>query len=143
MSNFEPDNPEYAAVVRSSFDKQTFMATLGAELTLIAPGKVAIALPARDGLGQQHGFLHAGVTASILDSACGYSALTLMPEGSEVLSVDFNVSLLRPASGERFEARAEVQKPGKTVSFCRGEAFALTDGGERLIATMTATMIRR
>ena len=98
-------------------------------------------LPFREDLTQQHGFLHAGVMTSVVDSACGYAALTLMPPGAAVLSVEFKVNLLSPGKGEAVVARARVLRPGRTITVATGEVFALQDGREKLVATMTATMM--
>ncbi len=92
-------------------------------------------------LTQQHGYIHAGAVTSILDSACGYAALTVAPEGAEVLSVEFKVNLLAPGVGESFVARAQVKRAGKTLAVCAADAFAVRPDGEKLIATMLATMI--
>jgi uncharacterized protein (TIGR00369 family) len=118
------------------------MSSIGAELLLVEPGKVEIALPYRSDLTQQHGYMHAGIITTIADTACGYAAYTLMPAGSEVLSVEFKVNLLRPAKGERFVAVANVLKPGRTLTVVRADVFSVTEESEReLIATMLATMI--
>jgi uncharacterized protein (TIGR00369 family) len=127
--------------VRESFGRQKFMVTLGAEITSVERGKVEILLPFRSEMTQQNGFAHAGVITSILDSACGYAALSVAPEHCEVLSVEFKISLLAPAAGEKFLARGEVKRAGKTLSFCAGEAFAVQDGKEKLIANMLATIM--
>src|SRR5690348_3280489 len=102
--------------VRPSAAQQAFLKLIGAELTRVAPGEIEFALAYREDLTQQHGFVHGGVITTIADVACGYAALTLMPEGSEVLSVEFKLNLLRPAAGNRFIARARVLKPGKTLT---------------------------
>lgn len=143
MPNFQPPDPDFESRVRASFAEQKFMATLGAELTYIAPGEVTIELPFSDHLTQQDGFLHAGVSTSVVDSACGYAAYTLMPAGSRVLSVEFKVNLLSPAVGERFIAKGIVLKPGRTLTVCRGDLFAVNNGEEKLVFTMQATMISK
>ena len=125
--------------IRESFVKQTFMATLGASLVSVTPGEVVIELPFREELQQQNGFLHAGVTTAVVDSACGYAALSMMPEGSDVLSVEFKVNLLAPAAGSRFRAVGRVVKSGRTLTVCQGEMIALDSG--KTVALMTATMI--
>ena len=127
--------------VRESFGRQAFMATIGAELGSVTPGAVEIRVPFSDKLTQQNGFLHAGVITSILDSACGYAALSVAPENAEVLSVEFKVNLLSPAVGESFVARAQVKRAGKTLTVCTADAFALKQGNEKLIATMQATIM--
>ena len=110
-------------------------------MTRICLGEVDIEFSYRESLTQQHGFIHAGVITTALDSACGYAAFSMMPEEAAVLSVEFKTSLLRPAKGERFIARARVVKPGRTISFCEASAFAISGGQEKLIATMTGSMM--
>ncbi len=117
------------------------MSTIGARVTHVAPGEVDVELPFRDDLTQQHGFLHAGVVAAIIDSACGYAALTLMPPDAAVLTSEYKVNLLSPAAGDAFIARGHVLKAGRTLTVTRGDAFALKDGEKKLIATMLATMM--
>ena len=132
-----PRDPDFEARVRASFARQRFMATLGATLERVAPGEVAIALPFRDDLTQQHGFLHAGAVTAVVDSACGYAALSLMEPGAGVVSVEFKINLLAPAVGERFLATARVVKAGRTLTVCTGELTA----GESVAAVMQATMM--
>jgi uncharacterized protein (TIGR00369 family) len=138
----KPLNPNFATEVRSSFAQQPIMNLLGATLASVEPGVVEIALPYRVDLAQHHGYLHAGVVTTIADSACGYAAYSLMPAGSDVLSVEFKVNLLRPAQGERFIARAEVIKAGRTLTVVSADVFALTGDEKTLVATMQGTMIR-
>ncbi len=140
--SLSPKDPEFEARVRASFARQTFMATLGATLERVAPGEVTIALPVREALVQQHGSVHAGALASVLDSAAGYAALSLMPVGAGVVSVEFKVNLLEPAVGERIEAHARVIRSGRTLSVCTAEAWAFDVAGERrLVATLQGTMM--
>jgi len=140
--SFTAKNPLFATQVRNSFERQTAMSSIGAQLLIVEPGKVEIALPYRSDLTQQHDYLHAGIITTIADTACGYAAYTLMPAGSEVLSVEFKVNLLRPAKGERFVAVANVLKPGRTLTVVRADVFGISESDEReLIATMLATMI--
>jgi uncharacterized protein (TIGR00369 family) len=128
--------------VRASLGRQTFMSLLGARAATVAPGRVVIELPARSDLCQQNGFLHAGAITSIADSACGYAALTLMPEGHDVLSVEFKVNLLAPARGDLFRAEATVVRPGRTLTVCQAEVVAVTQGRPDVqVALMQATMI--
>ena len=140
--SFQIQNPSFAAEIRASFAKQSVMELIGAKLNRIEPGIVEITIPFRTDLTQQHGYLHAGVVTTIADSACGYAAYSLMPAGSEVLSVEFKVNLLRPAKGNEFLARAEVIKPGKTLTVVRADVFGLAgDESQRtLIASMLGTM---
>ncbi|MDG4553429.1 MAG: PaaI family thioesterase [Candidatus Competibacter sp.] len=139
--NFIPCNPEFASIVQASFEQQGLMKTIGATLDRIEPGAVDISAPHRDNLTQQQGFLHAAAITAIADSACGYAALSLMPAGSEVLTIEFKVNLLRPAAGTRFVAEGRVVKPGKTITVSRADVFAYTDEVPVLIATLLATMI--
>jgi uncharacterized protein (TIGR00369 family) len=143
VSSHTVRDPDYAARVRRSFEAQAFMTTLGARLESVEPGEVVIALPDRADLTQQHGFLHAGVVAAVADSACGYAALTLMEPGAAVLSVEFKINLLAPARGERFEARAQVVKPGRTLMICTAEVRAIAGdpGTGVLVALMQGTMM--
>ena len=119
------------------------MKTLGASLELVEPGRVQIAVPFSPVLTQQHGYAHAGVITSIADSACGYAAMTLAPDGCEVLSVEFKISLLAPAQGLRFLADGSVLRAGKRLSFCTAEVHAIRGSEEELIATMLATIATR
>jgi len=107
----------------------------------VEPGRVEIALPYRDDLTQQHGFLHAGITSGIADSAGGYAGYSLFPAGSSVLTVEFKINLLAPAAGERFLAVGEVVKPGRTLTICRLEVSALKSGQRTLIAVGQQTLI--
>jgi uncharacterized protein (TIGR00369 family) len=141
MTTFNPADPDYDNKVRSSFARQQVMVTLGARLTKVAPGAVEVELPFRRDLTQQHGFLHAGILTTIVDSACGYAALSLMPKGSAVLTVEYKINLLAPAQGERMVARGRVAKAGRTLTVCVGDVFAVTAGQEKMVATMLATMI--
>lgn len=143
MSPPLPPDPDFERRVRDSFARQAVMQTIGARLLRVEPGETEIELAIVPGLGQQNGFLHAGIVTTVLDSACGYAAHSLMPAGSDVLSVEFKVNLLAPAAGERLVARARVLRAGRTLSVCQGDAFALRDGVETHAATMLATMIRR
>ena len=136
-----PPNPAFAAIVKNSFAQQRMMGLINAQLASVEPGVVEIMLPYREDLTQQHGYVHAGIVTTIADTACGYAAYTLMPAGAEVLSVEFKMNLLRPAKGERFVARAEVIKAGRTLTVVRADVFALSGEERVVIATMLATMI--
>lgn len=132
----------YEDVVRGSFARQGLMAHYGAQLASVEPGSVQIEVPFRPELTQQHGLFHGGVTTAIVDSACGYSALTLLGEGSEVLSVEFKINFIAPAKGDRLIARGRVLRSGRTISVCQGDAYAVSaDGVETHCATMVATMM--
>ena len=117
------------------------MSTIGAKLTYVAPGEIDIWLPYDSTLTQQHGFMHAGIVATIADSACGYAAYSLMPAGNAVLSIEFKINLLEPARGDAFVARGRVLRPGKTITVCQADVMAIRDGAESRIATLVATII--
>jgi uncharacterized protein (TIGR00369 family) len=136
----QPRHPEFAQRVRESFALQGAMHTLGAALLEIEPGHVVIGMSHLPALTQQHGFVHAGMVAAALDSACGYAAFTLMPADAGVLTIEFKINLLAPARGPQFRFEGRVAKGGRTISVVDGHAWQLEEGGEpRLIATMTAT----
>lgn len=143
MSFRPPVDIEYASRVRASFAQQRAMQLIGARLGRVEPGEVAIVLPYREDLTQQNGHIHAGIITAIADSACGYAAYTLMPAGSEVLSVEFKVNLLRPAAGEEFIAEAKVLKAGRTLTVTRCDVYGQVAGELKMVATMLATMICR
>ncbi|WP_406446306.1 PaaI family thioesterase [Streptomyces sp. NBC_00631] len=119
------------------------MAHLGARITKIAPGRVHIVLPARPEVTQQHGYIHAGATSAVADSAGGYAALTLFPEDCDVLTVEYKINLLAPAVGDHIEAIGTVLRSGRTLTVCRLEVYGVRDAGERtLVANGQQTLIR-
>jgi uncharacterized protein (TIGR00369 family) len=128
--------------ISESFAAQGLMTTLGATLALVADGEVHIWLPFSKHLSQQHGYLHAGAVTSIVDSACGYAALTKAAQGCEVVTAEFKINFLRPAIGERFLALGRVQNAGRLLTVCTGEvrAFAGGDGHYKVVALMQATI---
>ncbi|MCZ4271528.1 PaaI family thioesterase [Maritalea porphyrae] len=128
--------------VRKSFALQAACKSIGLTMRSVEPGKVVLDLPFNSKFTQQHGFMHAGIITTALDTACGYAAFSLMPEDAAVLSVEFKTSLLRPASGETFTIVGRVIKPGKNISFCEAEVIAFDrDTKSKTVATMTATMM--
>lgn len=129
--------------IADSFNAQGLMATIGARLTRVDDGEVHIELPFSTALSQQHGYLHAGATTSIVDSACGYAALTKAPPGFEVVTAEFKINLLRPALGERFVAIGRVLNAGKLLTVCAGEvrAFSGANGVHKVVALMQATIV--
>ena len=141
MAQQAVQDPNYEQRVRDSFARQQFMTTLGATLGRVEPGEVLIAVPFSTPLTQQHGFLHAGVVAAVIDSACGYAALTLMEPGVGVMSVEFKVNLLQPAVGNRFVAIGRVVRAGRTITACQGELRAVQDDGEIMVAMLQGTMM--
>ena len=128
--------------IATSFNSQGLMATLGAQLVSVADGEVQIVLPFSDRLSQQHGFLHAGAITSIVDSACGYAALTQAPPEAEVVTAEFKINLVRPAIGERFLAIGKVQHSGKLLTVCSGEVRAISGNASKVVAIMQATIVK-
>jgi uncharacterized protein (TIGR00369 family) len=141
MAVFEPKNPGYRAAAVALFDGQPAMRTLGIVIVRLAPGEVELAMLHAQAFTQQNGFVHAGIITAGLDNACGVAAFTLMPSEADILTVEFKTTLLAPARGERFVFKAEVVKPGRTLTFCEAKAFAEHDGKTTLIATMTGTLM--
>jgi len=140
MGIHQPLRPEVEDRVRASFSRQGLINSLNGEITHISPGELYLTAPFDERFTQQDGFLHAGVVTTLMDSACGYAAYTLMPDDSRVLSVEVKVNFMSPAVGEKFRAEGRVVKSGKTISVCEGKFFALQDEGEKLVAIMQATM---
>lgn len=141
MSGFEIRDPDFARKVADSFARQKAMETLGGTIATVEPGKVILEMPFSPGFTQQHGFLHAGAITTMLDSAAGYAAFSLMPPNTEVLTIELKTSLMSPAQGEHFRFESRVEKAGRTITFCTAEAFAISNGSEKKIATLTATMM--
>jgi len=141
MAGFEPRDPQWEARVRASFARQAFLKYLDVEIVHLAPGEVDLALPFRPELAQQHGFFHAGTTATIADTAAGYAALSLYPCGTGVLTVEFKVNLLNPAKGEQLVARGRVIKSGRTLTVCRADVYGIVDDAEMHVATAIMSMI--
>jgi uncharacterized protein (TIGR00369 family) len=128
--------------IATSFKSQGLMTTLGAQLVSVADGEVQIALPFSEQISQQHGYVHAGAITSIVDSACGYAALTKVPPECEVLTAEFKINFLRPAIGERFLAIGKVQTSGKLLTVCTGEVLAFTGTASKVVAIMQATIVK-
>jgi len=132
-----PQDPHFVSRVRDSFDRQKAMALIGAALTSVKPGHVEVALPYRDDLTQQKGFIHGGIIGMIADTACGYAAFSLMPADSSLVTVEYKINILAPARGS-LVARGEVIRPGRTLTVTRGEVYA-EDG--KHIASMQQTLM--
>ena len=141
MEEFKPKNPEYLGRVKESFERQVAMKTLHIGISSVDAGRVELTMPFRADFTQQHGFIHAGIITTALDSACGYAAFSLMPEDAAVLTVEFKTNLMAPAKGDLFRFKAKVIRPGRTLTFCDAQAFAVDSTGEKLIATMSATLM--
>ncbi|TCT04790.1 PaaI family thioesterase [Paralcaligenes ureilyticus] len=127
--------------ITASFAAQGLMATLGAHLVSVADGEVQIELPFSERLSQQHGYVHAGAITSVVDSACGYAALTKAPPECEVVTAEFKINFLRPAIGEQFLAIGKVQNSGKLLTVCTGEVRAISGTTHKVIAIMQATIV--
>ncbi len=138
---FHSLDENFLSRVKESFLRQRVMQTIGAEITHIALGEVDISLPFHIDLTQQNNYLHAGIVSTIVDSACGYAAYTLMPATYEVLTTEFKINLLAPAKGEAFLAQGRVLKSGRTLSVVRGDVLAQQQNEQKLIATMLATVM--
>lgn len=134
-------DPNFEARVRASFARMKLMETIGASLTMVSPGEVEIELPFREDLTQHHGFMAAAIITAIVDTACGYAAMSLMPVDATVLTVEYKVNFVSPVQSERMVARGRVIKTGRILTVCSGDVFVLTDCEEKVVATMLATMM--
>jgi len=141
MSNFLPKDKNFTKRVHDSFDRQLVMQTLGITMTGVSAGKVELEMPFDQKFTQQHGFLHAGIISTALDSACGYAAFSLMDIDAAVLTIEFKINLLAPARGIRFRFVGEVIKSGRTITVCDGKAYCIDGDTQKLIATMNGTLM--
>lgn len=141
MAAFTPKDPDFRRRATALFAAQPAMRTLGLTLAKLEAGEVELAMPYAAAFTQQNGFVHAGIITAGLDNACGVAAFTLMPEGCDILTVEFKTTLIAPAKGERFLLRAQVIKPGRTLTFCEARAVAEHEGAETVVATMTGTLM--
>lgn len=140
-SQFEPRDPDFKTRVEQSFSEQKVMQTINASLAAVEAGRVEIEIPYQPELTQQDGFIHAGISSTIMDSACGYAAFTLMSAEARVLTIEFKINLLAPAAGDHFRAVGQVRKPGRSVFVAEAELFARSDATDKLIATMSGTLM--
>ena len=143
-SDFQPADADFAARVRGSFAQQAAMTLIGAELVEVGPGRIVMTLAHSARVTQQHGFIHAGIVSTALDSACGYAAATLMPADAGVLTIEFKVNLLAPARGPLLRVEGRVTKAGRTISVADGQAWQphpTRTGEDQLVATITATLM--
>jgi uncharacterized protein (TIGR00369 family) len=134
-------DPDFEQRVRTSYARQSAMHLIGATLVRVQPGEVEIVLPASQAIRQQHGFVHGGLIGAVLDTACGFASLSMMPPDAGVLTVEYKINFVAPAAGDRFRMIGRVRKSGRTLTLAEAEAFGVREDGERLIATMTATMM--
>ncbi|SIT91816.1 uncharacterized domain 1-containing protein [Yoonia rosea] len=137
----EYGDPQSVARMRADFDRQGAMQTMGITVADVVPGRVVLEMPFNPAFSQHHGFIHAGTITSGMDSACGFAALTLMDAESEVLTVEFKCSFMAPAKGQSFRFEGNVLKSGRTLTFTEGRAIAIDGMQEKMIATITATMM--
>jgi len=140
-SIYKPNDARYKEKVTESFDRQQVMKTINASIKEIIPGQIELEFPFQQNLTQQHGLIHAGIISTVLDSACGYAAFSLMPEDAAVLTIEFKVNLLAPAKGTRFRALGKVKKPGRNITVAEGEMLSFTNNDSKLVATMVATIM--
>jgi len=140
-SQFQPKDPDFKARITQSFSEQAVMQHINASLLGIDAGQVEIGFPYQLQLTQQDGFIHAGISSTIMDSACGYAALTLMPAEARVLTIEFKINLLAPAAGDSFRAIGKVRKPGRSVFVAEAELYAAANGTDKLVATMVGTLM--
>lgn len=141
MADFEPRDPDFESRVRESFARQQVMQMIGAKIVELDAGRVRLEMPFSDKLTQQHGFIHGGMLATALDSACGFAALSLMPASTAVLTIEYKVNLLAPADGSVFDFVGTVIKPGRTIMVSEGRAYAIRDDRAKLVATMSSTVM--
>ena len=141
IPQFTQLDPDFAARVRSSFERQAAMRTIGATLVHLEPGCTEIRLPYREDLTQQHGFIHGGITGMIADSACGYAGYSMMPADASVLTVEYKINMLAPGAGELLIARGRVLKPGRSLVITQCDVFAVKDNEEKLCAVMLQTLM--
>ena len=142
MSQFEPQNPDFAAVVRASFARQGLMQALGIALVKVGPGRTTLEALADPRLTQQQGFFHGAVIGAMLDCAGGYAAYSLMPPGSDVLTTEYKINFVAAAEGERLIARGRVIRPGRQLTIATAEAFCRRGGAEQLCAVLLQTLIQ-
>ncbi len=138
---FEPRDKNFEYKVVESFNHQEVMKTVKASIVSVFPGEVELQFPFQDSLTQQHGFIHAGIISTVLDSACGYAAFSLMSADAAVLTIEFKVNLLSPAKGDNFIAKGKVIKPGKNITVATGEMFAQEGNKQKLVASMSGTLM--
>ncbi|MFW2545068.1 PaaI family thioesterase [Primorskyibacter sp. 2E107] len=127
--------------IYDSFARQGMMTTLQARIETVAEGAVTLSAPITPATSQQQGFGHAALTFALGDTAAGYAALSVIPEGSEVVTSEIKIHLLSPAIGDRLIARGRVVKPGRRLVVVTAEVFALRDGAEKQVALLTGTMV--
>ncbi len=134
-------DPNFATRIHQSFARQSAMGLIRAELVAVAPGSAEIHLPHWEGIEQQHGFVHGGVVGMIADNAAGFAAMTTVPAGASVLTVEYKLNLMAPADGEKLIARGKVVRAGRTLVVTQGEVFAVKNGQETQCALIQQTIM--
>lgn len=142
MKDFTAKDPNFRSRIQNSFDAQGIMGHLGARLVSVTPGACEVELPYSDAVSQQHGFFHGGVIGTIADTAGGYSAFTLMDADDGILTVEYKINMIAPASGELLIARGHVLRPGRTLTVTQAEVSVVKDGTETVCAAMQQTLMR-
>ncbi len=139
---FEASNADFARVVRDSFARQGLMSTLGARIVALEPGLCVIEMDYAPGVSQQNGYFHGGAVGAIADSAAGYAAYSLMPAGSDILTVEYKLNLIRPAVPPIVRAEGRVVRAGKTLSVCRADVYCTANGRLEVCALLQSTLMR-
>lgn len=116
------------------------MHLMGFDLVEIEPGKIVGEMPLEQKHLQQYGYVHGGVTASILDITMGFAAYTLMPLGKGVVTATISVDYWHPGDGDKIIAVGEVEKPGGKMVFTRGIVYIEQAGIRKQIASAKAVM---
>jgi uncharacterized protein (TIGR00369 family) len=141
-AKFEASNPDYAKAVRDSFARQGLMTTLGARIVTIDPGFCVIEMAYAPGVSQQQGFFHGGAIGAIADTAAGYAAYSLMPAGSEILTVEYKLNLVRAAVPPTLRAEGQVLRAGRTLTVCRADIYHQGANGLEPCALLQSTLMR-
>ncbi len=139
--DFTPAFPNFRQRIFDSFQRQPFMAYIGAQLILVEAGIVELRLPYKEELSQQHGYFHGGIIGTLADNSAGYAAYTLMEQHSSVLSVEFKLNLLAPGKGQALTAKSKVLKRGRTLTVCRSEVYVTNSNNTQICAAAQATLI--
>jgi uncharacterized protein (TIGR00369 family) len=142
MTDFIAQDPNFQVRIEKSFHAQGLMGHLGAGLVSVSPGTCEIELPFSDAVSQQHGFFHGGVIGTIADTAGGYAAFTLMDADDGILTVEYKINMMAPASGELLIGRGQVLRSGRTLTVSQAEVSVVKDGKETVCAAMQQTLMR-
>ncbi len=128
--------------VAASFARQGMMQHLEAKLLRVIEGEVEIALPYGDKVTQQQGGFHGGAMGALADIAGGYAALSVLPEGMEVTTVEYKINFLSSKQQGELRAVGKVVKGGKRIVVTTAEVFHLdAQGQQTLCAVMQQTLV--